>query len=271
MEPTSASGSRSQEAGVLLDRSSVRAPEGVETQDCIHVLLVEPDPEFLREHAATISRAPDLCLVGSGSDLVEGLSSGFQVSPIDVLVIDVSQPGMHRVESWTVIHALLPGVAVVAMLQALDDAGLVTAVAAGALGLYRHDAPRTDLVRCIRHVARHVADHDAYLAGRLRQALSLGDTWTHGSSTEGIHPARRHDREVSFTSVGDLTRRELEILQMLGRGLSNRVIASKLFVSERTVRNCVSRLLAKLGLTNRTQAALWVRGYWQEQDMQARR
>jgi len=229
-----------------------------------HVSLVEADPGYLQEHIAAITRAPDLRLVGAGMDLFGALSSGSRGAPIHVLVINASQPGMDELASWMVIHALLPGAAVVAMLQGPDDPGLVAAVAAGALGLYRLGTPRTRLVQCIRCVSRSVVDYDECLLARLKYALAQPDTALQEPSRKGTGLGGRNALGYPRASIGNLTQRESQVLEMLGRGHSNRAIASHLFVSEKTVRNCVSRLLAKLELASRTQAALWIRGYSQD-------
>ncbi len=179
---------------------------------------------------------PDLEVVGEASNGKEALAMARELSP-DVVLMDLLMPVMDGIEATEAIRAGLPDVEVVALTSVLEDASVTGAVKAGAMGYLLKDTDAEELGRAIRAAAE----------GRVHLAPEA---------------AARLVREVRSPHGPEaLTERETEVLRLVARGKSNRQIANELFVEEKTVKAHVSSILRKLGVSSRTQAALWaVRG-----------
>lgn len=227
----------------MTDPPDPRDPAGVPPRDRpIRVLLCD-DQRLFREGLRTILEAEgDVEVVGEAADGLEAVELCSRVRP-DLVLMDVRMPRMDGVEATHRIRTA--GLAQVVILSTYDDDEfIVEALKAGAAGYLLKDFPADELVKALRTVHHGggvlipppVA---AKLVGELRRAQPAGGTAEAPSLTE------------------PLTQRDEEILRLLARGRSNKEIAEQLYLSEGTVKNYISRIYAKLGARDRTQAALW--------------
>ena len=158
-----------------------------------------------------------------------------EVGP-DVVLMDLNLPDLSGVEATARILATAPEVRVLMMTMSADDDAVVAAMRAGARGYVVKGAGRDDLLHAIRTVAAGGAVFSPTVADRLGRFFS-------GLATSGGREA-----------FPQLTDREREVLDLIARGLENRRIARELFLSDKTVRNHVSNILAKLGVEDRSEA-----------------
>jgi DNA-binding NarL/FixJ family response regulator len=141
-----------------------------------------------------------------------------------------------------------------------DDAYVVQALEAGASGYLLKDLPAGDLAQAIRAVHRDIYQLDPTVVERMRTLLAQAEQGSHG--TARIISSAEHSASGSGTSmVSDLSDRELEVLRLIARGATNREIAEALVISEGTVKNHISNILSRLGVRDRTQAAIYARDH----------
>jgi len=207
----------------------------------IRVLLVD-DEALVRFGLRTVlESAGDFEIVGEAEDGSAGVRAARALRP-DVVLIDIRMPVMDGLAATRQILALPdpPQVAVLTTFH-LDDY-VYAALAAGAAGYLLKDTPPREIAAAVRAVA----DGTATLSPKVTAALI--------ESYVGRRAAPR--RAEALRRIADLSGREREVLRLLGTGDSNAELARQLYVSEATVKTYVSRLLTKLDLTNRTQAAI---------------
>jgi two-component system, NarL family, response regulator LiaR len=174
----------------------------------------------------------ELEVVGEASNGEEALYMARDLQP-DVVLMDVLMPVMDGIEATEKIKAELPEVEVVALTSVLDDGAVTGAVRAGAMGyLLKNTKPR-ELCRAIKGAAAGQVQLDPEAAARLMREM------------------RAPEKPEALTA------RETEVLGLLARGQANKQIARELFVEEKTVKAHVSSILRKLGVSSRTQAALY--------------
>jgi DNA-binding NarL/FixJ family response regulator len=180
---------------------------------------------------------PDIDVVGIAEDGAAAVEMAAQKMP-DLVLMDLKMPIMNGVEATRQIRTKCPEVKILVLTTYDDDEWVFDAIQAGASGYLLKDAPRDEVLKAIRGTAAGKTYLDPSVAGKvLRQA-----------SSHQIQPA---------TLITDkLTDRETEILRLVAKGLSNADIADRLSLSEGTVRNHVSSILAKLKVSDRTQAAV---------------
>jgi DNA-binding NarL/FixJ family response regulator len=207
----------------------------------IRVVLVD-DEELVRFGLRTVlESAGDFEVVGEAGDGAAGVEAARELSP-DVVLIDIRMPVMDGLTATRKILAL-PNPPQVAVLTTFHvDEYVYSALAAGAAGFLLKDTPPREIAAAVRAVADGTA------------TLSPAVTATLIESYVDRKAAPR--RAQALRKVAALSEREREVLQLLGTGESNAELAQKLYVSEATVKTYVSRLLTKLDLTNRTQAAI---------------
>lgn len=174
----------------------------------------------------------ELEVVGEASDGLEALEKAHELKP-DVVVMDLLMPRLDGIQAIARLRRELPEVEAVALTSVLDDRSVVGAVRAGAMGYLLKDARAEELCQAIRAAAAGQVQLSPQAAARLLQEMR------------------------SPQSPERLTERETEVLRLVARGESNRAIAQTLSIAEKTVKTHVSNLLAKLGLSSRTQAALY--------------
>ena len=208
----------------------------------IRVLLVDDQPLLRTGFRMILSAEPDLTIVGEAADGASGVEATRRLQP-DVVLMDIRMPGMDGIAATRALAG--PGVENPAKVLILTTFGLdeyvVEALRAGASGFLLKDAPPEDLVDAIRIVAAG----EALLAPSVTRRLVDRVASRLPPATENAIPA-----------LSELTDREMEVLKLIARGLSNAEIAEKLVVSETTVKTHVSRVLAKLEIRDRVQAVI---------------
>ncbi|MBB5083075.1 response regulator [Nonomuraea endophytica] len=201
----------------------------------IRVLLVDDDP-MVRGHLRTIlGSSREIEVVGEARDGAEAVEEVLRGRP-DVVLMDLRMPGVDGVTATREIAALADPPTVIALTTFDSDTHVRAALAAGASGYLVKTTPAEDLLNLIRVAADGHVVMSPIAARRLVTQSERG--------------------ESARARIEELAEREREVLVCLGEGLTNPEIAQRLFLSETTVKSYVSRLLTKLGLTHRTQAAL---------------
>ena len=201
----------------------------------IRVLIVD-DHGVVREGLrAYLELEPDIEVVGEARDGLEGVRRAQELHP-DVVLMDLVMPNMDGVDATSRIKEQRPDTHVIVLTSFLDDERVVPAIKAGATSYLLKDVAATDLARAIRGARAGQAQLHPEVARRLMQQVTTPRKAEAGAQ---------------------LTDREREVLRLLAEGRSNKEIARSLVVSERTVKGHVSNSLGKLGLQDRTQAALY--------------
>ncbi len=209
----------------------------------VRVLLVD-DQRVVREGLALLlGLLPGVELVGSAEDGEQGLDAVTRLQP-DVVLMDLRMPRMDGIEATRRIRAEHPAVAVLALTTYADDDSVLGALRAGAHGYLTKDAGAEEIAQAVTAVASGQMVLDP--AAQARVVENLGERSPASPGT----PATR--------SLPDgLTRREAEILALIAQGLSNAEIATRLFVSEATVKTHVNHVFAKTGARDRAQAVTY--------------
>ena len=202
--------------------------------EAIRVLVVD-DHAVVREGLrAFLELQVGIEVVGEAADGEEALAAADRLRP-DVVLLDLVMPRLDGVRALRALRERLPGARVIVLTSFLDDDKLLPALRAGAAGYLLKNAEPRELVRAVRVAHAGEALLDPVVAARLVESLAAG---------EQDEPLDR------------LTPREREVLVLIGHGFPNKQIAQRLDVSEKTVKTHVGRLLAKLGVDDRTQAAV---------------
>jgi len=202
----------------------------------IRILVVDDHAVVRKGILALLATEPGIEVVGEASTGLEAVERAESVRP-DVVLMDLKLPDLDGVEAMRRIRARRPETQILVLTSFSSDALLFPAVKAGAVGYLLKDARPEELVQAIRDSAAGKTSLTPAVARRLLAEFS---------------------RQKPLPEPAEpLTAREEELLRELARGLSNDQIAEVLHISEATVRTHVSHILAKLGLTNRTQAALY--------------
>jgi two-component system, NarL family, response regulator LiaR len=200
-------------------------------------LLVVDDQTVVREGlVAILANYPEVEVVGQASDGNQALEIVKQAKP-NVVLLDLVMPGMDGLTTIPKIREIAPSARILVVTSFAESDRVYQAIKAGALGYILKDATREQLIQAIRDVAQGRASLQPSIAVKLIQEIN-------------------HPSELLYTA-DPLTRRELETIRLIARGLSNQEIAAELVVNERTIAKYVSSILDKLHLANRTQAALY--------------
>jgi NarL family two-component system response regulator LiaR len=195
--------------------------------------MVADDHAIVREGLRTYLRLQvGIDVVGEAEDGAKAVEEARRLAP-DVVLMDLVMPGLDGVEAMRRIRADRPQTRVIVLTSFADDDKLMPAVRAGAAGYLMKSAPPAEVVRAIRAAHDGEAVIDSKAAGRLLDVLAEAGPNTHG-----------------------LTPREREVLSLLCHGLSNKRIAGELGLSEKTIKAHVGHIFGKLGVTDRTQAAM---------------
>ncbi|WP_158888128.1 response regulator [Amycolatopsis anabasis] len=205
----------------------------------IKVFLVD-DHEVVRRGVADLLEAdPELTVVGEASTVSHALARIPALRP-DVAVLDVRLPDGNGIELCRDLRSQLPELHCLMLTSFTDEQAMLDAILAGASGYVVKDIQGLQLVTAVRDVATGRSLLDNRAAAVLMAKL-------------------RADADKSGPLAG-LSERERLLLDLIGEGLTNRQIAERMFLAEKTVKNYVSRLLTKLGMERRTQAAVFAAG-----------
>jgi len=198
----------------------------------IRVLVVD-DHAVVREGLRSFLELQDgLEVVGDAADGAAGIEAAERLRP-DVVLLDLVMPGVDGLAALRALRERLPGTRAIVLTSFADDDKLLPALRAGAAGYLLKTAPPAEVARAVRAAYAGEAVLDPVVAARLLEELA-------------------RDSEP----LDRLTPREREVLVLLGRGFPNKRIAQDLRLSEKTVKTHVGHVLAKLGVTDRTQAAV---------------
>jgi DNA-binding NarL/FixJ family response regulator len=232
----------------------------------IRVLVVD-DQALLRESFKKLLELADgsLEVVGTAGDGVAAVAAVERLTAaggaLPVVLMDVRMPRLNGVEATRQIVARWPAARVVILSTFDDEEYVVEGLRAGACGYLLKDASSDELVRAIRAAARGQSPIQPAVATKLVAHLARPDLSSMRGEELASLPTAPLARggEPLEPAVEELTEREREILRHVARGASNREIGEALFITEGTVKNHVSNILSKLGLRDRTQAALYAR------------
>jgi two-component system, NarL family, response regulator DevR len=209
------------------------------TAPAVTRVLICDDHEVVREGLRTLlSRRQDLAVVGEAGTMQEAIETAAKAKP-DVVIMDVRLPDGSGVEACRAIREARPETHVIMLTSYADDEALFASIIAGASGYLLKQTRGQAVVDAIQAVA---------------QGRSLLDPDVTGKVLERV----RRGREQEDPAIASLTDQERKVLEQLAEGKTNREIGTALFLSEKTVKNYVSRILDKLGLSRRAQAAAYM-------------
>jgi DNA-binding NarL/FixJ family response regulator len=207
----------------------------VPTEDSLRVVVVDDHALFVGGLVRLLAER-DVTVVGTAGSGEEALDLVGRTHP-DVVLMDLSLPGMSGVEATRRLTRAGSGVCVVILTVMADEATLMEAIQAGAVGYLLKDAPITDIIAGVRAATSGGSLLSPQLAAKLLRRIRAGR-----SEREGPRPR--------------LTDREREVLELMVEGRDNAEIAKVLFISQNTVKNHVAAILFKLEVDNRVQAAV---------------
>lgn len=199
----------------------------------IRLLLAEDHAVVRAGIEALLAAADDIEVVGAVGDGEEAVARAAELEP-DVVLVDLSMPRLDGIAATERIVEARPGARVVVLTAFADRERILGALDAGALGYLLKDSTPDELLGGIRAAARGESPLTPKAAGELLAA-------------------RAGQREA------ELSRRERDVLELVAAGLPNKLIAARLGISEKTVKAHLTRVFERIGVTDRTQAALWAR------------
>lgn len=208
--------------------------------DCIRVLIADDHPLFRGGLRSLLESVADMEVVGEATTGEEAIQLARSRRP-DVVVMDLNMPGLNGIEATRRILETAEGVHVLVMTMHEDDDAVFAALRVGAHGYQLKGALQAETLRAIRAVANGEAILGPTIAERLQRYLA---------TPPAADPA---------DAFPHLTEREIEVLQLLAERRTNAEIAAALFLSQKTVRNYVSAILAKLQVADRAEARLVAR------------
>jgi DNA-binding NarL/FixJ family response regulator len=214
----------------------------------IRVLLVDDQVLFVESLRTVLeTRATDFEVVGVALSGREAIQKVMDSQP-DIILMDVRMPELDGVEATKIIHEAYPNIHVLMLTTFDDDAYVVEALNHGAAGYVLKDIPPNDLIVSLRAVCNGSIIISPQVANKLLR-IREGE----GKADEA-EPRARPIPESSFLRY--LSKREIEILRLIGKGADNALIARKLCIAEQTVKNHVSVIYSKLHVHNRMQAMM---------------
>ncbi|PJE95315.1 DNA-binding response regulator [Streptomyces carminius] len=212
------------------------------SQSPIRVFLLD-DHEVVRRGVHDLLDAePDIEVVGEAGTAEQALTRGPALRP-HVAVLDVRLPDGDGISVCRELRSRMPELTCLMLTSFDDDDALLDAIMAGASGYVLKQIRGSDLVAAVRTVASGQSMLDPATTARLMNSLRVQDT-------------QEEPEEPENAALASLTPRERDILALIGEGKTNRQIGQQLYLSEKTVKNNISRLLAKLGVERRVQAAV---------------
>ena len=202
-------------------------------------ILVVDDQQLIRDGIASmLDIQTGISVVGTAKNGQDAIEQALKLAP-DVILMDIHMPVMDGITATENLRRELPNSQVVMLTTFDDEVYIIRSLQAGACGYLLKDIPVHDLAQAVQLAHAGVYQLAPEIAGKLVGNLTMQD------QSKTVEP-----------STYDLTKRELEVLDLIATGATNREIAEQLFVSEGTVKNHITHILGKLGVRDRTQAAL---------------
>lgn len=205
----------------------------------IKVFLLDDHEVVRRGLRDLLDAEPDISVVGEAGTAEQALARGPALRP-DVAVLDVRLPDSDGITVCRELRSRMPGLACLMLTSFDDEDALLDAIMAGAAGYVLKQIKGSDLVSAVRTVATGQSMLDPATTARLMHSLRDPEA----------------AKEPEDARLAALSERERAVLELIGEGLTNRQIAKQLYLSEKTVKNHISRLLGKLGVERRVQAAV---------------
>lgn len=205
----------------------------------IRVFLLDDHEVVRRGLRDLLDAEPDISVVGEAGTAEQALARGPALRP-DVAVLDVRLPDSDGITVCRELRSRMPGLACLMLTSFDDEDALLDAIMAGASGYVLKQIKGSDLVSAVRMVATGQSMLDPATTARLMRSLRDPES----------------AKEPEDARLAALSERERAVLELIGEGLTNRQIAKRLYLSEKTVKNHISRLLGKLGVERRVQAAV---------------
>ena len=220
----------------------------------VRVLVVD-DQRLMRDGIASLLGIQDgIEIVGTAANGQEALEQALTLQP-DVILMDVRMPVMDGVAATTQVRHQLPSCQVLMLTTFNDEEYVIEALRAGATGYLLKDIPAHNLAQAVKAAHQGIYQLDPAVASKVFSSLApAGSQQSHSPVTS---PAK--DPVATPVKPADLTEREVEVLRLIAQGATNREIAEALVISEGTVKNHISNILSRLGLRDRTQAAIYAR------------
>ena len=214
-------------------------PSGADTEP-IRVIIVDDQELFRRGLTMLMDAEPGLDVVGEAGDGQTGIELASRVAP-DVVLLDVRMPKISGIEACVAIKEAVPAAKILMLTVSDEESDLYEAVKSGASGYLLKDSSIEEVAQAVRVVADGQSLISPSMAAKLLEEFkTISRT---GGKPEDIAPK--------------LTDRELEVLNLVARGLNNREIARDLYISENTVKNHVRNILEKLQLHSRMEAVMY--------------
>ena len=223
----------------------------------IQVMLVDDHPLFREGLVRVLGAEEDISVVSALSDGGEALEKAKELRP-DVILMDVNLPSLNGIQATREIKQIVPRVAIIILTAYHDEEQLQQAANAGASAYFSKDVMPGDLVAAVRCVSQ----------GQNLLPVAAKDVRAFCSTAGSGGPGDTEGADEPDDKFVPLSNREMEILQLVARGYSNKEIASSLSISRQTVKNHMTAILRKLTVEDRTQAALYAlrRGWIRVQD-----
>ena len=202
--------------------------------ESIRIIIIDDHPLFRAGVAHSLGIEPDFTVIGQAENGEDGIDLAKSLRP-DVVMLDVSMPGIDGIATAARIAAALPETCIIMLTVSENEDSLMAALKAGAHGYVLKGVSSIELRAIIRRVAGGEAYVTPLLAGKMLTELS---------------------RPSGPAYLEELTKREVEVLELLSQGLANREIGERLHLAEKTIKHHISGILQKLQVRSRTEAAI---------------
>jgi DNA-binding NarL/FixJ family response regulator len=217
------------------------------TKNIIRLLLCDDQAIVCEGLRAMLTPVPQIEIVGVANNGIEAVDLTRSTHP-DLILMDLKMPKMNGIQATKAIREQFPNVRILVLTTYDADEWVINAIRNGASGYLLKDTPQEDLIKAIIETVEGSSHIDPHVAGKVLDHIA-NESFDPNQNEPGLSAS---DREL----ISRLSDREREVLQLLATGLSNTEIAKTLFLSEGTVKNYMSTIYSKLGVIDRTQAAI---------------
>jgi len=214
------------------------------TNRIIRVVVVDDHPFFRKGLRDVLSTEPDIEVIAECDNGQQALELLMQITP-DVVLMDVNLPGLNGLQVTRRLKSRRPEINVIILTAYDDEEQIYHAIRIGASAYFAKDVVPSQLLDTVRTVVQGY-----YVIANKRMTPAQAEQWL-------LELYRRYGIKPEDTTFSPLTNREMEVLELIIEGLSNKQIALRLGISQQTVKNHVTAILAKLNLSDRTQAAIY--------------